>query len=62
MGVGTGTAEGAGNNVALSEEEVRQITRLSEQDEMQVDGDDIDAIMEAEQIEEYQHNIELATE
>lgn len=62
MGVGPGTTAGAGSNVPPSDEEVRQIARLSEQDEMEVDGDEIDAIMEAEQIEEYQRNIEVATE
>ena len=49
MGVVVGTAQGAGNNAAPSDEEVRQISSLSQQEEMQVDADDVDAIMEAEQ-------------
>ena len=59
--MGVGVPEGAGSSAVPSEEEVGQITRLSEQEELEADVDDVDAIIEAEQIEEYQRNIDLAS-
>ena len=63
MGMASGSdGAGAGGGAVsiITDEEVRQIAAMA--DRMEVDEDEIDAIVEAVQLEQYQDNIELAQE
>lgn len=57
MGAASGSgADGAGGNI--TDAEVRNIASMA--NNLDVDDDEIDAILEAVQIEEYERNVELA--
>ena len=60
MGVGVGSGSGAGSSSQgnITEEEVRQISQMAAK--IEVDDDEVDAIVEAVQLEEYERNVELA--
>ena len=60
MGVasGSGATGGTADSSNITDQEVNQIASLASQ--MEVDQDEIDAIVEAVQIQEYENNIELA--
>ena len=61
MGVGSGSgAAGSSSQGNITEEEVRQISQMAAS--IEVDDDEVDAIVEAVQLEEYERNVELAQE
>ena len=63
MGVGRGDAASTiEDSSGLTDGDVRQISMISETAECDMDEEDIDSIVEAAQLEEYQHNVEMATE
>jgi len=55
MGVGSGAGSSQAN---VTDEEVRQISEMAAT--MDVEEDEIDSIVEAVQLEEYERNVELA--
>ena len=59
MGVASGSGADGGNSQAnITDAEVSQISSMA--DRMEVDEDEIDAIVEAVQIEEYENNVNIA--
>ena len=61
MGMASGSdGAGGGAESNITDEEVSQIASMA--DRMEVDEDEIDAIVEAVQLEQYQDNIDLAQE
>ena len=61
MGIASGSGGAAGGAESnITDEQVRQIESLASR--MEVDEEDIDSILEAVQLEQYENNIELAQE
>ena len=61
MGIASGSGGAVGGAESnITDEQVRQIESLASR--MEVDEEDIDSILEAVQLEQYENNIELAQE